>query len=277
MTISFKQRINTGGCLNATAVKIIAVLFMTLDHIGGRLFDVPGIAGRSELFRMLGRIAAPLFLYLVAESALHTKRRARYLLRMFIAAEIVGILNLIFAKLLNTEFDSNILHTFVWVIFLSYAIENAIYNLKIKHYGWASVNIALAAAAVILSRAVELLIISYDIKIYQVLHNVIRSPITADYSGLFISLGVAWYFLKTKSRRCILFFIICLIPIFSPFSIPQSMFFTLIQSTQWTMILALPVMLLYNGKKGGGYKYFFYIYYPLHIYFLAFLHTLFIP
>jgi len=33
----------------------------------------------------------------------------------------------------------------------------------------------------------------------------------------------------------------------------------------WCMIFALPFMMLYNGKKGKGYKYFFYLFYPLHI------------
>lgn len=35
---------------------------------------------------------------------------------------------------------------------------------------------------------------------------------------------------------------------------------------QCFMILALPLLLLYNGKRGKGYKRFFYIYYPTHIY-----------
>ncbi|MDR7811532.1 MAG: TraX family protein [Lacrimispora sp.] len=34
---------------------------------------------------------------------------------------------------------------------------------------------------------------------------------------------------------------------------------------QWMMILALPFMILFNHQKGKGYKYFFYIFYPLHL------------
>ena len=35
---------------------------------------------------------------------------------------------------------------------------------------------------------------------------------------------------------------------------------------QCFMILALPLLLLYNGKRGKAHKAFFYIYYPAHIY-----------
>lgn len=40
---------------------------------------------------------------------------------------------------------------------------------------------------------------------------------------------------------------------------------------QWMMIAALPIILLYNGKKGVGFKYFFYFYYPIHIIILYFI------
>lgn len=35
------------------------------------------------------------------------------------------------------------------------------------------------------------------------------------------------------------------------------------------MWLALPLILLYNGQRGRGMKYLFYIYYPAHVYILA--------
>ncbi|MPN20656.1 hypothetical protein SDC9_168035 [bioreactor metagenome] len=41
----------------------------------------------------------------------------------------------------------------------------------------------------------------------------------------------------------------------------------------WTL-LAVPLILLYNGKRGHGNKYFFYIFYPAHFLILSFLRYL---
>jgi hypothetical protein len=35
---------------------------------------------------------------------------------------------------------------------------------------------------------------------------------------------------------------------------------------QWMMIFAAIPMMLYDGRRGKGSKYFFYIFYPAHIY-----------
>ena len=36
--------------------------------------------------------------------------------------------------------------------------------------------------------------------------------------------------------------------------------------TQWYSLLALPLLLLYSGKRGkANLKYFFYIFYPVHL------------
>lgn len=37
---------------------------------------------------------------------------------------------------------------------------------------------------------------------------------------------------------------------------------------QWLMILVIPFLWIYNGKKGKGIKWFYYLFYPLHIWIL---------
>jgi hypothetical protein len=45
-------------------------------------------------------------------------------------------------------------------------------------------------------------------------------------------------------------------------------------SIQWIMIFAVIPIMLYNGEKGRGMKYFFYVFYPAHIYILYIIATL---
>lgn len=48
-------------------------------------------------------------------------------------------------------------------------------------------------------------------------------------------------------------------------SLYESLF---IKNFQWMMVFALPFMLMYNGERGRKAKYFFYIFYPTHIWIL---------
>lgn len=81
--------------LSSYQLKKIAVIFMTLDHIQRTLKTVTAF----ELYRFsnigwhLGRIAAPLFLFLIAESASHTHDRKRFVFRLYIAAVGTGLFN----------------------------------------------------------------------------------------------------------------------------------------------------------------------------------------
>ena len=52
------------------------------------------------------------------------------------------------------------------------------------------------------------------------------------------------------------------------YSSDLNLFFT---DYQWMMIGALPFLLAYNGQKGKGCKYFFYFFYPIHIFLLYFI------
>ena len=68
--------------LNGTVLKLIAALFMVIDHTGYMFFP------RVIWIRKVGRIAFPVFAFFVAEGFFYTKDRRRYLLRMLLFAVI---------------------------------------------------------------------------------------------------------------------------------------------------------------------------------------------
>lgn len=66
--------------INTFTLKLIAILSMTIDHIGYLLFP------KVTLLRIVGRIAFPIFAYLIAEGFVHTGDVKKYLLRLGIFA-----------------------------------------------------------------------------------------------------------------------------------------------------------------------------------------------
>ncbi len=87
--------------MTGSTLKLIAIISMLIDHIGAtillRLLVVYGIAGNEGLyntytiFRLIGRIAFPIFCFLVVEGFLHTRNVKKYLGRMLLLAFISEI------------------------------------------------------------------------------------------------------------------------------------------------------------------------------------------
>ena len=72
--------------LSSSALKIIAVLSMVTDHCAYYLLDESSVA--YEVMRCFGRIAFPVFAFLVAEGFVHTRNRMRYFLSLLLFAAI---------------------------------------------------------------------------------------------------------------------------------------------------------------------------------------------
>ena len=60
--------------MTGNQLKIIALIAMTCDHVGKILLSQIGI------LQIVGRLAFPIFAYMIAEGCVHTKSKKRYLL-----------------------------------------------------------------------------------------------------------------------------------------------------------------------------------------------------
>lgn len=84
-------------CLSGSALKLIAVVSMLIDHsallLGAELplLTVPLLGDKITLcyvMRKIGRLAFPIFCFLISEGLVHTRDRTRYLLRLLCFAAI---------------------------------------------------------------------------------------------------------------------------------------------------------------------------------------------
>ena len=67
-------------------IKIIAIIAMTFDHIGYFLETLPDVPVFEPLFRVIGRLSFPLFIFLLVEGIRYTKNTAKYFLRLSLLA-----------------------------------------------------------------------------------------------------------------------------------------------------------------------------------------------
>ncbi len=71
--------------LSSSSLKLIAVISMLIDHMGFVLFP------QYPLMRAIGRLAFPIYCFLITEGAAHTSNWKRYALRLFLFALISEI------------------------------------------------------------------------------------------------------------------------------------------------------------------------------------------
>ena len=278
----------TGGGRGLTAfqLKVVALVCMTLDHIAAFGFEIPGVAQFEVPFRTIGRIAAPLFLFLLVQSVRHTRSKSGLVLRLCLAGMCVGLfdtgMNFFFGEQLGYWTPGNILFTFFYVALYIVLIERMASAKKRQDFP----ALFRAAGVFVLSLLPSLfydplydVIPTGDTIAERFLFQGLRSSLLpsfydAEYGIGLIFLGVALYFAGTKRRQCLVFLVFCLFCIAGAFVgrwntelyyISFYGFFpTFFDLFQCRMILALPFMLLYNGERGRPCKWFFYWYYPLH-------------
>lgn len=101
------------GFLTGNALKFIAMLLMTVDHVC-KQFEIENIG-----LLILGRISMPIFAYMIAEGCKYTKNRLRYFLLMFITGALCQAVYYYTLKSLYL----GILMTFSMSLLLIFAID----------------------------------------------------------------------------------------------------------------------------------------------------------
>lgn len=249
-------------------LKMLAVLFMLLDHIY-LYFFAPSI-GPSLLLTCIGRMAYPLFLFCMVWGYHYTKNRKKYLLRLYIGSLFMTAFSYATDYYLPTNGfgygNHNIFLSMLLVGILISTIETFLKDRKkgaMMLGGIFAVQILYAFAEPILHAFFPFMPgLSGD-----TITGVIPNLYLNEYGFQFVALGVLMYFLKGKKDLfCITYIIFCI----AQFS-QEIVWGDLGIPTQCLMIGALPLMMRYNNQKGPGMKYFFYIFYPAHTFLLFYI------
>ncbi|MDO5015503.1 MAG: TraX family protein [Eubacteriales bacterium] len=275
-------------------IKLFAILFMTIDHIG--VYFAPALpANVTIILRLLGRIAFPLFAYSTAISFRRTRNFFRYALRLFAAAWISQLVIAYAKSLVQQRPVPNVLFTLtLGVVFITayelftrgnydklvrmQPLEEGADNPQAQPWqfrfneGFAMVP-WLAKLLGVLFMALALFCASYfetDYGIYGVLnvfafHLALKQTEEEQYGHSLMLLGnLNLIFIVISDLAMVNFRF--LTPVFR------------ISPRQGFSVLAVPLIYALqrasnrpDQKPGPVAKWFFYFYYPLHILLLAWL------
>ena len=241
--------------LNNTMLKIIGLVFMTIDHL--YLYVFVNTTIDVSVFRIMGRIAAPLFLFAVIQAMHYSSDRKRYIFRLYKYHICICILEIVLSYLANSKVSFNVIPEWLFTAIYIYLIDMIIKKEHIiRHIVLILIPILVGIGSLIIGDSCPLI-------------NVFLPNIfTIQYSPFLLILGIGWYYMKKKKSQIVaLIFFSAFVLIGSYIvSISQCWVYTgLFNHTQAWMVLASPFIALYDNRKGKNMKKFLYIYYPAHI------------
>ncbi|MCQ5128084.1 conjugal transfer protein TraX [Butyricicoccus faecihominis] len=250
--------------INAFQLKLLALIIMTIDHIhyfGSSLWNVP------EILTLIGRIAAPIFVFMLANGFGYTHSRGKYLLRLYIGATLMQLGNIVMNRLFplqnNVIVINGIFSTMALIVFYLICIEGLRGAARTRQYGRMALCILGILAPIALSFAL-LPLLSAAPFAANALMIFVPLPLICEGGPLFVVLGIGFYYCrKSKLATGVFYTLYCIITLLLIGLTPENIQYI------FFMWLSLPFILLYNGEKGRSMKYLFYIYYPAHVYILA--------
>ena len=224
-------------CLNASHLKLIAMVCMLLDHTWGIL-----VSGQIWM-TCVGRIAFPIFAFQIAEGYAHTKNFKKYLLRLF----LFGLLSEIPYNYMTgggwfNPFGQNVMFTFCIALLVIRLIDKA----WKKHRAWGLVTAVLGA------------FFGYWLGMFTFVDYYCYGVLMVLIFWLFRGIRFGWL-IQLAAMVYINFEMI------GGLGFELGSFFL---PTQAFAVLALIPIWLYNGEQGWknkGFRYACHAFYPAHI------------
>lgn len=99
-------------------LKLLAITFMFIDHVGYVFFP------SNILFRIIGRLAFPLFAFQIGIGYSHTKNKEKYIVTMLLFAIISQIPFILMCSIQTQNIELNVLFTFLFALLIIYSNDN---------------------------------------------------------------------------------------------------------------------------------------------------------
>ena len=215
------------GVISGNALKMFALLCMTIDHIGAHILN------DYTPFRIIGRLAFPIFAYMIAEGCKYTHNKLKYFLTIFIE----GIILQIFIFLLSDSTHMNVLITFSLSIGLIYAFD---YSLRSEN----NYNLGIPLMGIIF-----VMVICGELP-----EGFLSEYFHIDYGFFGVMLPVMVYIFDNRVLKLLMF--------------TSGLVFLSISMApiEWWSLISIIPLAFYSGERGKlKIKYLFHIYYPIHI------------
>lgn len=243
--------------LDSNAIKIIAIVAMTIDHITWAVF--PGYPKEvlPMVMHIVGRLTCPIMCYFIAEGYHYTRDINKYTLRLFLFA-IVSHFAYIFASTDYVDVKS----------FIPFYYGNALNQTSVM---W-SLAWGLVMLRVVMSEKIQSNLLKVGL---VVLICLVSFP--SDWSCVaalcIMAIGANRGNFKAQMSWIILYVAIYSLVYFFALDKVYGLM-------QMAVVLSIPVIYLYNGKRGKNpkmnkfMKWFFYLYYPVHLLIIGVLRIL---
>ena len=224
------------------SLHIMAMIFMLCDHLWGT------IVSGNDWLTCIGRLAFPIYSFMIVEGYFHTKNLKKYVSRLFLFALISEIP---FNLAIGSNFFSPIYQNVLWSFLISIGLIHWNEKMKTKVI-WKRIIVAILS-----------ILVGYIVGIITF--------IDYHYAGIFMTL--VFYFFRDKKWWNYLLQLICLWYINFEMLGGFSYELTILGQThfvarQGLAILSLIPIWLYRGKQGYHskvLKYVYYAFYPIHL------------